>query len=147
MPDFPRADSPGPEPAAPGAQPTSLRATGEDRVAELAHRVIAANARLNGIALVTAVVLIGLGFWAYGGIKHSLQDIHTAGLQGMLEAQIKALRLWADDRKSDAASWARDEQVRRRVAELASVASRTAGDGAALWSAPARGELEKLLAP
>ncbi len=142
-----RNDLPPAEAALPVARTESVRATGDDRVSQLAHRVIAANARLNGIALVTAVVLIAMGFWAYGGIKHSLQDIRAAGLQGMLEAQIKALRLWADDRKSDAESWARDERVRRRVVELISVSRRTAGDGQALWSSPARAELAQLLAP
>jgi len=147
MTEGPRSDSLPAEATPSGAPHGSVRASGDDRVSELAHRVIAANARLNGIALVTAVALIALGFWAYGGIKHSLQDIRAAGLQGMLEAQIKALRLWTDDRKSDAESWAKDERVRRSVQELAAVSRRTAGDGQALWSSPARAELARLLAP
>jgi tRNA A-37 threonylcarbamoyl transferase component Bud32 len=147
MPEDPSRDFPTGEPALPGVQPASVRAGADDSVSRLAHRVIAANARLNGIALVIAIVLIALGFWVHGGIEHSLRDIRAAGLQGMLEAQIKALRLWADDRKSDAVSWARDERVRRRVAELGAVAQRTGGDRQALWSAPARSELARLLAP
>ena len=65
----------------------------------------------------------------------------------MLEAQIKALRLWSDDRKADVDSWARDERVRHRVESLVALARRTGGDGRALWSSPARAELDALLAP
>jgi len=130
-----------------GGQADSVRAGGEDPVGALARRVIAANARLNAIALVTALALVVLGFWVYGGIKHSLQDIRSAGLQTMLEAQIKALRLWTDEKKSDAESWAKDARVRRQVGELVTLSQRTAGNGQALWSAPSRAQLAALLAP
>jgi serine/threonine-protein kinase len=130
-----------------GGQADSVRAGGEDPVGALARRVIAANARLNAIALVTAFALVVLGFWVYGGIKHSLQDIRTSGLQTMLEAQIKALRLWTDEKKADAGSWAKDARVRRQVGELVAVAQRTAGSGQALWSSPSRVQLAALLAP
>ena len=141
----PSPDSGKPEPS--GAQPGSVRASGVDRVALLAQRAIAANARLNAIALVTAVALIVLGFWVYGGIKNSLQDIRAAGLQTVLEAQIKALRLWVDDKNAEAVSWAKNERVRRHVEELVSLSRRAAGDGQALWSAPGRAELARLIAP
>ena len=135
----------GPAPAA--APPGSVRATGEDRVGVLARRAIAANARLNAIVLVTALALILLGGWVYGGIKESLRDLRAATLHTMLEAQIKALRLWSDDRKADVDSWARDERVRHRVESLVALARRTGGDGRALWTSPARAELDALLAP
>ena len=130
-----------------GVQADSVRAGGEDPVGALARRVIAANARLNAIALVTALALVVLGFWVYGGIKHSLQDIRASGLQTMLDAQIKALRLWTDEKKADAGSWAKDARVRRQVGELVAVAQRTAGSGQALWSSPSRAQLAALLAP
>ena len=135
-----RRDTPSPAPA-------SVPASGEDRVGALARRAIAANARLNAIALVTVVGLILLGLWVHGGIRHSLETLRATAFQTMLDAQVKALRLWAADGKAFAETWARDERVRARVTALVAVARKSGGDGKALWSAPARAELDAILTP
>ena len=62
----------------------SQRTQNDDAVSVLALRLIAANARVNAIALVTAVILIALGIWVHGGIKSSLQEIREAGMRSML---------------------------------------------------------------
>jgi len=138
-----------PEPSAAPASspPESVRASGVDRVGALAQRVIAANARLSAIAIVTAIALIVLGAWMYAGVKHSLEEIRAGGLRAVLEAEVKALQLWVDERKQDAARWANDARVQSNVAQLAAVARTSAAPGEVLWRDPAQAELAALLAP
>ena len=90
----------------------------------LAHRLIAANARLNAIALVTVVSFIVLGAWVYSGVKSSLQNIRAAELQTVREAEANALQLWVENRKTHVEQWSKDERVRRHVAALVALARR-----------------------
>lgn len=133
---------PGDAPAAPG----SLRTRNVDEASQLALRLIAANARLNAIALVTVVVLIVLGLWVHYGVKQSLQEIRAAGLQAVLEAEVKALQLWIEDRKVDARHWAGDARVTSHVEELVAL-SHVERDGEKLWQSPARTQLAAILEP
>ena len=141
MSDIP-AEKPSEAPAAPG----SLRTRSIDDASQLALRLIAANARLNAIALVTVVVLIALGLWVHYGVKQSLQEIRAAGLQAVLEVEVKALQVWIEDRKADAQHWASDARVTGHVEELVAL-SRTGRDGEALWRSPARAQLDEILTP
>lgn len=118
-----------------------------DATALLALRLIAANARLNALALVTAVGLIVLGLWVYAGVKQSLQGIRAAGLQTVLDAEVQALELWVGDKKTNVEHWAKDAQVRRAVADLAAIGRSAPSPGRSLWQAPARTTLAEALAP
>ncbi len=119
------------------------RAKTDDNAAAL--RLIAANARLNAIVLVSALVLIGLGIWLYAGVKQSLREIRAGGLQTVLVAEVKALQIWIDEKKADAERWANDARVRRYVQQLVEIAR--AGSAARLCSAPARNSLVDVLQP
>lgn len=91
-----------------------------EAVNRLARRLIAANARINAIALVAALGLIGLGYWAYSGIEQSLRDMRAAGLSAVLDAEVQALTLWIEDRKDDVRHWAGDPRIRTAVVALSS---------------------------
>jgi eukaryotic-like serine/threonine-protein kinase len=97
-------------PAKPGAD--------GDAVNRLALRLIAANARVNAIALVVAIGLILLGAWAYSGIQQSLRDLRAAGLTAVLDAEVQALSLWIEDRKGDVRHWAAEPRIRAAVLNL-----------------------------
>jgi len=112
-------------------------AADSDAVNRLALRLIAANARVNAIALVVAVSLIALGAWAYSGIEQSLRDMRTAGLTAVLDAEVQALGLWIEDRKDEVRHWAADPRIRAATVALSS--------GAA--PEKARGNLAAALAP
>ena len=113
----------------------------------LAHRLIAANARLNAIALVTVVSFIVLGAWMYIGVKQSLQATRAAGLNTMLEAEANTLQLWVENRKTHVEHWSQDPRVRRHVAELIALSRGGKRAGDALWSSPARAALSAALEP
>jgi eukaryotic-like serine/threonine-protein kinase len=133
--------------AAPIAASDSVRTRSADSASALALRLIAANARLNAIALVTAVVLVALGLWVHFGVKQSLRDIRAAGMQTVLEAEIKALQVWVEDRKVDAEHWASDARVRGYVEALTVLGHSQRGTGDALWESSARARLVEVLAP
>jgi tRNA A-37 threonylcarbamoyl transferase component Bud32 len=122
-------------------------ASGVDRVDQMARRVIAASARLNTIALVTAAALTVLGAWAYTGVAGSLREIRAAGLQTVLDAEINALHLWVENRKAHVENWANDARVRRLAVELAALGRREGVSGEALWDSPARARLAEMLGP
>ncbi len=97
-----------------------------DAVSRLALRLIAANARVNAAALVFAIGLIALGFWAYSGIEQSLRGMRSAGLSAVLDAEVQALTLWIEDRKSEVRHWAAQPRIRAAITDLSS-ASTVAG--------------------
>ena len=126
---------------------TTIPAKADDRISALALKLIAANARLNAIAIVTAAALILLGAWMYVGVKDSVRSIRAAGLQAVLDAEVQALELWVNDRSADASHWAEEPSVRRDVEELVRLAANVRPNAAELWDAPARARLTALLAP
>ena len=113
----------------------------------LARRAIAANARLNAIAMVAVVVLIVLGAWMYYGVKSSLQDMRGTGMRTVLDAEINALQLWIGNRKAHIEQWAKNPRVRRHVVELVAVARGKSASNDVLWNAPARAALAEALEP
>jgi serine/threonine-protein kinase len=121
--------------------PAPGRARVNEATGELALSLVAANARLNAVALVTAAGLILLGLWAYYGIQQSLRDLRAAGLHTLLDANIQALQLWIQDRKSEAEHWSMDARVARGVEELATAVRR---NGAGL-AAPQQGATQRVL--
>ena len=120
---------------------TTIAAESDDRVSRLALRLIAANARLNALAMVTAVALIVLGIWMYGGVKDSLREMRATGLQSVLDAEVEALETWIGDRHASGSLWAAEPEIRGDVEALLALV-REGRPPEALWSAPARARLE-----
>jgi serine/threonine-protein kinase len=129
------------------ASPQAVPAKSDDRVSQLALRLIAANARLNALAMVTAAALIVLGAWMYAGVKNSLKDMRAAGLTSVLDAEVEALEVWAGDRRLAVSVWADDPEVRRDVERLLALAHDRAAQPLELWNAPERSRLESVLQP
>lgn len=130
-------------PAAAGTLP----AAGDDRISALALKLVAANTRVNALAIVACLALIVLGVWMYSGVKHSLREIRAAGLQAVLDAEVQALDLWIGERNADVAHWAGEPVVRESVEALLLLAANGRPDAAELWNAPARSRLAAALAP
>ena len=120
---------------------------GAARTALLVHRLIAANARLNAVALVTVASFIVLGTWVYSGVESSLQSIRATELETVLEAEASALQLWVENRKTHVEQWSKDERLRRHVAALVEVARGKDVSSETLWSAPAQVALAAMLDP
>jgi serine/threonine-protein kinase len=127
--------------------PESVPARSDDQVTRLALRLVAANARLSALAIVTVIALIVLGAWVYSGVQQSLRDMRSAGLQTLLAAEVEALAVWIDDRRVSATHWAGEAAIRRDVLDLLQLVRTGQSGGDALWSAPARVRLQEALQP
>jgi eukaryotic-like serine/threonine-protein kinase len=88
--------------------------------------------------LVISALLVALGYWTYRAVENSLRELRAVSLASMLEAQVRSLEIWIENRKVDMRRVARDEQVRRQVEALAKIAARAAGASDAYCDAPAR---------
>jgi len=128
------------------APPEAVPAKADDRVSALALKLIAANARLTALAIGGALALIVLGTWMYVGVRDSLRDMRAATLQSILDAEVEALEVWVNDRRAALNLWASEPDIRRDIESLVRL-GRNGADAAALWAAPERARLEKLLTP
>lgn len=98
--------------------------------------------------LVAALVALALlALWAYFGVRQSLRDIRAAEFATVIDAETKALRLWIEQQRRDAARWAAAPQVRAAVESIAAVDPRGTAPEDVLWEAPARAALFDLLQP
>ena len=125
--------------------PAAVPAKSDDRVGRLALRLIAANARLTALAMVTAAALIVLGAWVYIGVKDSVREMRAGGLQSVLDAEVQALEVWVNDRRALVSSSADEPEVRKDVEALVDIARR--GRAVELWAAPERARLQAQLKP
>ena len=95
---------------------------------------------------VISAVLVALGYWTYRSVENSLRELRAVSLGSMLEAQVRSLEIWIENRKVDMRRVARDEQVRSQVEALARIAARQASASDEYCSAPARRPLVDQLA-
>ncbi len=63
--------------------------------------------RVEAVA-VAIVILAGLGYWTYTGVKESLERVRTASLRTVLEAKVAALEVWVDTKRAEAGRCAID---------------------------------------
>lgn len=92
-----------------------------------APRIAAAQRRfwLTIDAMIVALVAVaGIGGWAYFEARASLRDLRSAGLVALLEAEVRGMRIWIDEKVLDAERWAGTPAVRRESAALAQLAAR-----------------------
>ena len=73
----------------------------------------------NAATLLMGALLIGLGYWAYHGIRDSLAQTRAVGLEALLGTVVKGLDVWVGEHVTEAARVAKDPDVVARAARLA----------------------------
>ena len=101
--------------------------------------------RVEAVAI-AVLILGGLGYWTYTGVKRSLEEVRTASLRAVLESKVDALRVWAGTKRAEAERWAADPEVAEAVRRL-EAQSRAGAKREALWASPARVQFVNALAP
>lgn len=101
--------------------------------------------RVEAVA-VAIIILAGLGYWTYTGVKESLEGVRTASLRTVLESKVAALDVWAGTKRVEAERWAGDPAVVDPVRRL-HAAARAGATREALWASPERERVVKALAP
>jgi len=97
--------------------------------------------------LAAGVLLVGLGLWTHRGIEGSLRHNRADQLRGLLDANVLALKLWIEDRKSEVRAWASDDRVQRYVAELVEIGRKGPTAAKALRDSAPLVKLDALLRP
>jgi len=101
--------------------------------------------RIEAVAI-AILILGGLGYWTYTGVKRSLEEVRTASLRAVLESKVDTLRVWADARRAEAERWAAEPEIVEAVRRLEAQA-RAGATREALWASPARTKFVDALAP
>jgi tRNA A-37 threonylcarbamoyl transferase component Bud32 len=103
----------------PPSSPVDATLVPRESAAPLAARVL--HARLWGslavLALATAITAGGA--WMYAGVERSLRDLRAQSLPALLEAKTKSLEVFINERRTDAARWARDPRLAAATVALA----------------------------
>lgn len=74
----------------------------------------------NAATVLLGALLIGLGYWAYSGVRTSLADARVASLEALLGTVVKGLDVWVGEHMTEAQRIARDPDVVARAQRLAS---------------------------
>lgn len=109
--------------------------------------LLATPLRRNLLVAVTLAVIGGLGSWTYQGVRRSLQEIRASELTTVLDAEVKGLEVWSEEKKREAERWAQDPRVRQSITELVAISREGPQAGERLWRSPARARLFEILAP
>ena len=88
--------------------------------------------------LIVSALLVALGYWTYTAVASSLRELRAAALASMLEAEVRTLGIWIENRKTDIRRIARDPLVRDHVEALVRIASRPGAGAEDYCNAPAR---------
>jgi tRNA A-37 threonylcarbamoyl transferase component Bud32 len=105
-----------------------------------------ARRRTGVFAVVALAVLAGVAAWTYSAVRESLTDLLGGQLQTILDANTKALGLWAAGEKQHVQEWAEAPQVRQWIHALVRQ-SRSQGDvRETLLASPDSKKLKALLA-
>lgn len=95
---------------------------------------------------ISALILAGLGWWAYTGVQSSLETSRRAHLSALLEAKVIGLDAWIEAKRAEADRWAAVPEVIEAVRGLAG-AAQSGASGAELRAHPAASRFSRLLSP
>jgi eukaryotic-like serine/threonine-protein kinase len=74
----------------------------------------------NAATVLLGALLLGLGYWAYSGVRTSLAEARVASLEALLGTVVKGFEVWVGEHMTDALRVARDPDVVARATRLAS---------------------------
>jgi hypothetical protein len=78
----------------------------------------------NAATVIMGVLLIGLGYWAYNGVRDSIAETRVTSLEALLGTVVKGLDVWVGEHTAEAARLAKDPVVVERASRLAADAQR-----------------------
>jgi serine/threonine-protein kinase len=101
--------------------------------------------RVEAVAI-AILILGGVGWWTYTGVKGSIEGARAAYLSAVLDAKVAGLEAWVSVKRDEAERWAGVPEVADVVRTLAAVA-RAGATREALLASPAQAQFARLLAP
>ena len=101
--------------------------------------------RVEAVAI-AILILAGVGWWTWTGVKRSVEDARRSYLRAVLDAKVAALEVWVGAKRAEAERWAAVPDVAGAVRTL-EAAARAGATREALASSPAQAQFARLLAP
>jgi serine/threonine-protein kinase len=101
--------------------------------------------RVEAIAI-TVLILAGVGWWTYAGVKSSILEERAGYLNAVLDAKVAALEVWVGAKRAETERWAGFREVVAAVSAL-EAAARNGASRAALLASPAQAAFTRALAP
>ncbi|HSD53949.1 MAG TPA: serine/threonine-protein kinase [Burkholderiales bacterium] len=101
--------------------------------------------RVEAVAI-AILILAGVGWWTWTGVKHSVEDARRGYVRALLDAKVAALDVWVSAKLAEANRWATVPEVVDAVRTLEG-AARAGASREALRSAPAQAQFAHLLVP
>lgn len=99
----------------------------------------------NAATVVTAFLLIALGYWSYHGVKDALAQARASELEALLETETKALDVWIDEQRAETARLAREPAIATLLSKVVAAARDDASESRC--ASVENSELAALLAP
>jgi serine/threonine-protein kinase len=72
----------------------------------------------NAASVLTGVLLVVLGYWAYSGVRDSIAEARVASLDALLGTVVTGLDVWVGEHRAEAVRVAKDPVVVTRAARL-----------------------------
>jgi len=79
----------------------------------------------NAAAVLAGALMIGLGYWAYNGIRDAIAETRVTSLEALLGAVVTGLDVWVGEHRTEAVRLAKDPVVVERAKRLAAEARDT----------------------
>jgi serine/threonine-protein kinase len=76
----------------------------------------------NAAAVLTGALLIGLGYWAYHGVRDAIAETRVTSLEALLGTVVTGLDVWVGEHRTEAVRLAKDPAVVERASRLAAEA-------------------------
>ena len=99
----------------------------------------------NSATVLMAALLIGLGYWAYNGVRDSIAETQAVGLQALLGTVTTGVDVWVGEHRAETERLARQPWLEERALRLAAAAARDPGAMSALCQSPDAVELARML--
>jgi len=78
----------------------------------------------NAATVLMAALLIGLGYWAYNGVRNSIAETQAVGLQALLGTVTSGVDVWVGEHRAETERLAQQPWLQERALRLAAAAAR-----------------------
>lgn len=76
----------------------------------------------NAATVMMGILLLGLGWWAYNGVRDAIARTQAAGLDAILGAVVRGVDVWANEHRADAKRLASEPEIQVPALKLATAA-------------------------
>ena len=99
----------------------------------------------NASTMVMGMLLIGLGYWSYNGVRNSIAETQAVGLQALLGTVASGIEVWVGEHRAEAERLAKQPWLEERARRLAAATARDPAAVRALCQSTDAIEISRML--